>query len=169
MQLKYSNKYLFITFFLCFIFVSCKEENEKNKIDHLLNEWHKAAAESNFDIYFSMMSDSAVFIGTDATERWNKTQFMAYAKPHFEKNKGWKMTSLKREIIINNSKEIAWFDELLNTKMKICRGSGVLVKTNGKWEIQHYVLSMTIPNELADSVITIKSTLEDPIIKILSQ
>jgi hypothetical protein len=37
----------------------------------------------------------------------------------------------------------AWFDELLNTQMKICRGSGVLVKIDGKWKIKHYVLSMT--------------------------
>jgi hypothetical protein len=32
---------------------------------------------------------------------------------------------------------------LLNTQMKICRGSGVLVKIDGEWKIKHYVLSMT--------------------------
>jgi hypothetical protein len=31
--------------------------------------------------------------------------------------------------------------------MKICRGSGVVVKIDGKWKIKHYVLSMTIPNK----------------------
>jgi hypothetical protein len=41
----------------------------------------------------------------------------------------------------------AWFDELLNTQMKICRGSGVLVKIGQEWKIKQYVLSMTIPND----------------------
>jgi hypothetical protein len=39
--------------------------------------------------------------------------------------------------------------------MKICRGSGVLVKIDGKWKIKHYVLSMTIPNKM-NAVIKIK-------------
>jgi hypothetical protein len=35
----------------------------------------------------------------------------------------------------------------LSTQMKICRGSGVLVKIGNDWKIKHYVLSMTVPNE----------------------
>jgi hypothetical protein len=54
-------------------------------------------------------------------------------------------TVLERHIILINQRK--WFDELLNTQMKICRGSGVLVKIDGKWKIKHYVLSMTIPNK----------------------
>jgi hypothetical protein len=48
--------------------------------------------------------------------------------------------------------------------MKLCRGSGVLVKTNNVWKIKHYVLSMTIPNENSDEVVKIKSALENPLI-----
>jgi hypothetical protein len=59
---------------------------------------------------------------------------------------------------------MAWFDELLNTQMKICRGSGVLVLIDGKWKIKHYVLSMTIPNDNVDEVVKIKAPIEDDLI-----
>jgi hypothetical protein len=108
----------------------------------LLDSWHKAAAES--DAYFDKMTEDAVFIGTDATENWGKPDFQEFAKPYFDKGKAWNFTVLERHIYFDQSKKTAWFDELLNTQMKICRGSGVLVKIDGKWKIKHYVLSMTI-------------------------
>jgi hypothetical protein len=49
--------------------------------------------------------------------------------------------------------------------MKICRGSGVLVRINNTWKIKHYVLSMTIPNDNTNEVVKIKASLEDPILK----
>jgi hypothetical protein len=49
--------------------------------------------------------------------------------------------------------------------MKICRGSGVLVKIGKEWKLKQYVLSMTIPNENADAVIKIKAPLEEALIK----
>jgi len=48
--------------------------------------------------------------------------------------------------------------------MKICRGSGVLKKQNGKWKIAHYVLSIAIPNEKTDEVVKIKSDFDDKLI-----
>jgi hypothetical protein len=53
--------------------------------------------------------------------------------------------------------------------MKICRGSGVLVKVNGKWKIKHYVLSMTIPNDVSKEVIKIKAPIEDALIQSLKK
>jgi hypothetical protein len=44
--------------------------------------------------------------------------------------------------------------------MKICRGSGVVVKIKNSWKIKHYVLSMTVPNENTDEVVKIKSPIE---------
>jgi hypothetical protein len=40
--------------------------------------------------------------------------------------------------------------------MKICRGSGVLRKENGKWKIAHYVLSIAVPNEFVDELVKLK-------------
>ena len=51
---------------------------------------------------------------------------------------------------------MAWFDELLDTWMQLCRGSGVAVKTEDGWRIAHYVLSMTMPNEEVDGAVALK-------------
>ncbi|MGC4041117.1 MAG: nuclear transport factor 2 family protein [Flavobacterium sp.] len=141
------------------------QNDPKAQINATLDAWHKAAAEANFTAYFDLMSNDAVFIGTDATENWTKPQFMAYAKPHFDKGKAWNFTSIERHVYFNADTYLAWFDELLNTQMKICRGSGVLVLENGKWKIKHYVLSMTVPNDTADDVIKIKSPIEENLIQ----
>ncbi|MBG6109288.1 ketosteroid isomerase-like protein [Flavobacterium sp. CG_9.10] len=87
----------------------------KQKINVTVDSWHKAAADAKYDDYFGMMTDDAIFIGTDATENWNKTAFQAYAKPHFDKGKAWNFTSLERHIYFDKTGETAWFDELLNT------------------------------------------------------
>jgi len=106
-----------------------------------------------------------VFIGTDATEVWSKAQFMAYAKPHFDKRRSWSFTPLKRQVTLNKNGNIAWFDEVLDTQMKICRGSGVLEKTKEGWKVRQYVLSMAIPNALSKEVVKLKTPLEEPLIE----
>ena len=71
---------------------------------------------------------------------------------------------MERHIYFDETGKTAWFDELLNTQMKICRGSGVLVKIGKEWKIKQYVLSMTVPNDNSKEVIKIKASLEDAII-----
>lgn len=141
----------------------------KKEINIILNNWHKAAAEANFEDYFNAMSEESIFIGTDATENWNKKAFMNFAKPYFDKGKAWNFKTLERNIYSSFNGEIVWFDELLNTQMKICRGSGILIKENGTWKIKHYVLSMTIPNNISNDVIKIKAPIEDALIDTLQK
>ncbi|WP_414655574.1 nuclear transport factor 2 family protein [Flavobacterium sp.] len=142
-----------------------KISDEKEQINRTLDAWHKAAAEGNFNNYFGMMTDDAIFIGTDPTENWNLKDFKAYAKPHFDKGKAWNFKAIERHIYFDNSGKLAWFDELLDTQMKICRGSGVLVKIGNEWKIKHYVLSMTIPNDNTNDVIKIIAPIEDAMLK----
>ena len=52
--------------------------------------------------------------------------------------------------------------------MKICRGSGVVVKVGNDWKVQQYVLSTTIPNSQIDTVVSIKAAIEDELIKKLT-
>ena len=146
----------------------CQEklQSEKQNITILLDNWHKAVAAANYEAYFGAMSEESIFIGTDATENWNKKQFQTFAKPYFDKGKAWNFKAIERNIYFSENGKIVWFDELLSTQMKICRGSGVLVQENGQWKIKHYVLSMTVPNDNMDEVVKIKSALED---KILSE
>lgn len=138
---------------------------EKATISALLDTFHVAAANAEFDRYFSCFSKNGTFLGTDAKENWTKSEFMKWAKPYFEKRKTWAFTSLERNIYFpENGTDIAWFDELLKTQMKICRGSGVVVRENGQWKVGQYVLSMTFPNEKVKEAIQIKSGLEDTLI-----
>ena len=154
--------FLLLVSILSFNSFSQEKDNKLNqKIEIILNNWHKAAAEANFDYYFNVMHDESIFIGTDATENWNKKEFMAFAKPYFDKGKAWNFSAIERNIYFSKDKKTAWFDELLNTQMKICRGSGVLVLEKGLWKIKHYVLSMTVPNENVDEVVKIKAPIED--------
>ena len=62
---------------------------------------------------------------------------------------------------------MAWFDELLNTQMKICRGSGVVVKLNNDWKLKQYVLSTTVPNSLVDTVTMMKTAEEDSLMRVI--
>jgi hypothetical protein len=153
----------------CFVFLySCKTQfnptNSMENINLVLNQWHQAAAEAKYDDYFNKMHQNSIFIGTDATENWDKPAFMKYAKPHFDKGKAWKFKVLERNLFFSTDGKTAWFDELLDTSMKLCRGSGILVFEDNQWLIKHYVLSMTIPNENTKEVIELKKDTEDKII-----
>jgi len=153
---------------ICLLFISyctsAQIKTEKEIINNILTNWHKAASEANFDTYFGLMTDDGVFIGTDATENWQNKAFKAFSKPYFDKGKAWRFTTLERNIYTNNTNDFAWFDELLDTQMKICRGSGVLQKVNGKWKIKHYVLSITIPNKDVGKVVKIKDSTDNQLI-----
>lgn len=156
-------------FFATFVALGQKGKTDTDAVNQLLDGWHKAAAEANSENYFNALTEDAIFIGTDATENWNKTAFKAFAKPYFDKGKAWDFKPLQRHVFFSKDKKIAWFDEVLDTWMKICRGSGVLVKVGKEWKIQHYVLSATIPNENIDEVVKIKTPIEEAQIKKLQQ
>jgi len=138
---------------------------DKKEIGNILDSWHRAAGIADFDAYFNLMTSDAVFIGTDASENWQVEEFKAYAKPHFDKGKAWNFKAVERQIYVNDEGDYAWFDELLDTQMKLCRGSGVLRKESGDWKIAHYVLSLVIPNENVSEVILIKQEKDDRIIE----
>lgn len=158
-------KYLPLLFLLIISCASTKNsDQQKTEISTVLDNWHKAAADANYDNYFNTMSDESIYIGTDATENWNKKQFQAFAKPYFDKGKAWNFKAIERNIYFSKNGKNVWFDELLSTQMKLCRGSGVMVQENGQWKIKHYVLSMTVPNDNMDEVVKIKSALEDKIL-----
>ena len=144
------------------------EESRKN-IDDVMESWHKAAAEAQFEPYFNLMSGDGIFIGTDATENWQNQEFRDFAKPYFDKGKAWSFSTLERNIYIADDQQTAWFDELLNTQMGICRGSGVLAFEDGKWKIKHYVLSIAIPNENVTEIVEIKKEFDSTFITGMDQ
>ncbi|GGD48051.1 nuclear transport factor 2 family protein [Muriicola marianensis] len=159
------NRLITIFVFLAFSSGLLGQTAEINKIGEVIDQWHLAAANADFEKYFGLMSEDAVFIGTDASEVWEKNEFMQFSKPYFDQGKAWAFTSVDRHIYIDASGDLAWFDELLDTWMQICRGSGVVRKVDGEWKIAHYVLSLTVPNEDIDSVIALKKEKDSTLIQ----
>ncbi|KPA83960.1 hypothetical protein ABB37_02109 [Leptomonas pyrrhocoris] len=136
------------------------------EIHAFLDEWHKAAAKGDFDFYFGSMTEDAHWLGTDAAENWSKSEFAAIAKPRFDSKQAWDFTAVERNVYVQANGTFAWFDEVLDTWMKACRGSGVLEKVEGQWKVHHYVLSMTVPNgegkeELKREILPFKGKYED--------
>jgi hypothetical protein len=119
----------------------------------VLDDWHDAAAHANEGRYFGHFAPDGVFLGTDASERWDVEAFRAYAHPHFARGRAWSFRAVERHIVIRDA-GLAWFDERLATeRLGDARGSGVLVRdANGEWHIAQYVLSLTIPNDRFDAV-----------------
>ena len=154
-----------IIFVLSSFFLGCtfnKESRVPTKktietiINQFLDEWHAAASNADYEAYFGKMDSISVFIGTDATENWSKKQFEKFSKPYFDQGKAWSFTAIDRNIYVNEAGNFLWFDELLDTWMGTCRGSGVLEKKQGQWKIKHYVLSIEIPNSDVQAVISVK-------------
>ena len=148
--------FLFATVFLSLLQAQTTSTTIEEDINTVLEAWHKAASEADFDAYFSKMTSDSYFIGTDATENWNYEDFKAFSKPYFDKGKAWSFSTLERNIFAHSSSKIAWFDEHLKTQMGICRGSGVILLTDDGWKIKHYVLSIAVPNENVPALTALK-------------
>lgn len=116
-------------------------------VREVLDAWHDAAARSDEEGYFGRMTEDAIFLGTDATERWTRDEFRAYAHGPFSQGHGWHMHAIRRDVVIDGA--LAWFDEDLETvNLGPSRGSGVLRRgADGRWRIAQYNLAITVPNE----------------------
>lgn len=129
------------------------DDSRRREVGAVLDDFHDSAGKADEQRYFNHFLPDAVFFGTDVTERWTYAQFRAWAKPHFENGKGWKYTPRDRSIFFSPSGDCAWFDELVdNKKLGTCRGTGVLVLTDGVWRIAQYHLVLPVPNELAEEL-----------------
>ncbi len=106
------------------------------------------------------MDKGFVFLGTDPGERWTKTEFLRFCKPHFAKGKGWDFTPTQRFWAYNTDSTVAWFDESLDTWMRDCRGSGVFTFHDNQWWLQQYNLSVTVENDLIQDYIQLKDGYE---------
>jgi len=129
----------------------CSENEPADKVrkdlDKLVTSWHLAATNADTS-FFDYMADDAVYIGTDASERWSKMEFVDFAIPYFRRGKAWDFKTIERRVYYSDNEDVAWFDETLDTWMGVCRSSGVLQKYKDKgWKIKHYQLSCTVPND----------------------
>ena len=121
------------------------------QVNTFIDAWHDDAAHARM-AYFDKIAADGVYIGTDKTELWHKDAFVTWAKPYFAKKSAWAFKAVKRNVYASADGNTVWFDELLDTQMGPCQASGVLRKTAKGLEIEHYQLSMAVPNDVAGSV-----------------
>jgi len=120
--------------------------DDQRAVGAALDDFHEAAAHADEERYFAHFAPAAVFLGTDATERWDVAAFRVFAHPFFARGNAWSFHATRRAVVVRG--ETAWFDEDLATDtLGPARGSGILVLRDGRWLLEQYVLSVTIPNE----------------------
>lgn len=120
----------------------------------VLDAFHAAAARADEDAYFALLAPNGVFLGTDATERWDKAAFRAFAHPYFAAGKGWTFVPRDRHVDFSRDGRVAWFDELLDSATYgECRGTGVVERDGDGWKITQYHLTIPMPNDLAKDLV----------------
>ncbi|MEM1270583.1 MAG: nuclear transport factor 2 family protein [Bacteroidota bacterium] len=120
----------------------------ERELHTLLDAWHKAAAMADLEGYFGPMSEDAMYLGTDPAERWTKAEFLEFSTPYFESKRTWDFAPRDRRFYMRDAMpDVVWFDELLDTWMGVCRGSGVLTRSDDGWKLTHYNLTVAVPNE----------------------
>jgi len=130
--------------------------NDEVAIGLMLDEFNRAAARADGEAYFASFTPNAVFVGTDASERWTLAEFRAFAEPYFSQGKGWTYTPTSRTITFADipCRCVAWFEEnLVSASYGTTRGTGVVVKGPDGWRIGQYVLTIPIPNDIAKHVV----------------
>ena len=125
------------------------DHHDEQAIGEVIDNFHAAAAAADMDRYLGYMTDDGVFMGTDEWERWPKhPDFTDYVAGRFAGGTGWTYRSVDREIMLADSGDIAWFDEVIFSETNgRFRGTGVVVKSEGEWKIAHYAMSFLIFNE----------------------
>ena len=149
-------KSIFAALLLMFLCSISFAQTAEEKINILLDNWHLAATQANSDAFFGAMTEDAHYLGTDESENWTREEMRVWAKPYFDAGKAWDFKKKVRNIKVYSDGKLAWFDENLDTWMGPCRGSGVVILTKEGWKIQHYVLSVLVPNDKIDAYLKIK-------------
>jgi ketosteroid isomerase-like protein len=139
---------------LIFFTTAARAQTASDDVSQVLDAFHKAASEADFDGYFGLFAENAVFMGTDATERWPVEVFKDYTRARFEDGGGWTYQKIERNVFVAADGKTAWFDEMLtNANMGLTRGTGVLIRTEDAWKVAQYNLTVPVPNELARDLV----------------
>lgn len=147
------TKYLWLMLACVSFFSVAQNDKDKQAISNVLDQFHQAAADANAQVYLNQLTNDAIFLGTDASERWTKQQFSDFVLPYFTQGKGWLYVPKERNISLLKQSSVAFFDEVLNNeKYGYCRGSGVLIQTEQGWKISQYNLALLVPNDIATQV-----------------
>lgn len=139
---------------------NCKAE-PKYVINEMIDNWHKAAARADEDVFFGSMTEDCIYIGTDKSERWLRDDMKTWSAEFFKRDKAWDFKPIEREVYLSDDGKLAWFNETLDTWMGVCRSSGVVALVDGEWKLKHYHLSVTVPNDAVKDFIELVKKYEE--------
>lgn len=154
----------YIRYFFLFALTACaavpqlseqEEQDLRKDLNRFVDAWHQNAAKADTAFFYQMAAEG-IYIGTDKHEHWTRDEFFEWARPFFKNGKAWDFTPIRRNLYLSKDARYAWFDELLDTWMGTCRGSGVLERESGEWKLAHYHLSVTVPNEVIEDFIELQ-------------
>lgn len=126
--------------------------DDEKQVYLVLENHLKAAAMREPDAFFGIFAPDAFFVGTDDTEQWYRDELIDKLN---ESPSGWDMTDCPQRHFFHapeNPEVVTFFEVLKHKTLGTLRGSGVVIKHYGKWMILQYVLSFSVPNEVADKV-----------------
>lgn len=127
---------------------------ESFRVSAALEDFHDAASKADGLRYFDHFAPDAIYLGTDATERWTVGEFRKFVEPYFSKGRGWTYVGRERHVYVAAGGQTAWFDELLdNSSYGLTRGTGVFVRTDAGWKMSQYHLTIPVPNDLASALV----------------
>lgn len=133
---------------------NCPSKDEL-ELSAFIDQWHRAASTADEAVFFGSLTRDGVYLGTDETERWLTPEFEAWGNKYFQRETAWDFHPYNRHIMFSPDQKFAYWDELLDTWMGTCRGSGVAIKTPQGWKIKHFNLAVMIPNDDIDKVIEV--------------
>jgi len=146
----------FLLIFYCMVCVGISAQtNDQKMINEILDQWHHAAAVADEKSFFGTMTEDCIYLGTDSGERWLRDSLRLWSAPYFKRESAWDFTPVNRNVVIYESDSFACFDELLDTWMGICRGSGLMRKVEGEWKLCYYHLAVTVKNENMDKYLEV--------------
>lgn len=111
----------------------------------LMTDWHAAAARGERETVLTALADDMIYIGTDARQRM--TLPMIKSKWGNGNTPLWTYRLIGRDVTLSADKEMAFFDESLNTEVGPCTATGIARLTPDGWRIVRYHLSIALPEE----------------------
>ncbi|WP_051971727.1 nuclear transport factor 2 family protein [Massilia sp. 9096] len=131
------------------------------EVNAFVDGWHDDAAHARMR-YFDKIAPDGVFIGTDRSELWRRDAFLAWGRKYFEgRSKAWEYHATRRNVYASKDGKTVWFDELLDgDKGAHFMASGVLARTPAGLLVEHYQLSVAVPNEVEPQVVDLARAAE---------
>jgi hypothetical protein len=106
-------KSFYLSLVLFPVVISSYGQGSPGDVNQFIDAWHMAATKADAKTFFDSMAEGAIYIGTDATERWTKSEFVTFAKPYFDRGKAWDFKPRDRDVHVTSDGHYVWFSELL--------------------------------------------------------